>query len=68
MLELDAVIDQLGLEEIALAAHDASGPPAIDWALDQPELIAGLMLLDAYYCEMPTLRPPEVGKGTGKMS
>jgi CheY-like chemotaxis protein len=26
MLELDAVIDLLGLEEIVLVAHDASGP------------------------------------------
>jgi haloalkane dehalogenase len=30
MLELDAVINQLGLEEIVLVAHDESGPPAID--------------------------------------
>ncbi len=42
-----------------LVAHDASGPPAIDWALAQPERVAGLVLLNTYYCEMPTLRPPE---------
>jgi pimeloyl-ACP methyl ester carboxylesterase len=68
MLELDAVIDELGLEEIVLVAHDASVPPAIDWALDQPERIAGMVLLNTYYCEMPTLRPREVGKGARKMS
>jgi pimeloyl-ACP methyl ester carboxylesterase len=58
--DLDAVITQLGLEQVLLVAHDASGPPAIDWALAQPERVSGLVLLNTYYCEMPTLRPPEV--------
>jgi len=58
--DVDAVITQLGLEQVLLVAHDASGPPAIDWALAQPERVAGLVLLNTYYCEMPTLRPPEV--------
>ena len=58
--DLDAVITQLGLEQVLLVAHDASGPPAIDWALDRTERVAGLVLLNTYYCEMPTLRPPEV--------
>jgi pimeloyl-ACP methyl ester carboxylesterase len=49
----------LGLEKAVLVAHDASGPPAIDWALGQPERVAGLVLLNTYYCDMPTLRPPE---------
>jgi len=31
--DLDAVIMQLGLGPVTLVAHDASGPPAIDWAL-----------------------------------
>jgi haloalkane dehalogenase len=57
--DLDAVITQLGLEQFILVAHDASGPPAIDWALDHPERVAGLVLLNTYYCEMPTLRRPE---------
>jgi len=58
--DLDAVITQLGLEQVLLVAHDASGPPAIDWALSQPERVSGLVLLNTYYCEMPTLRAPEV--------
>jgi pimeloyl-ACP methyl ester carboxylesterase len=57
--ELDAVIKQLALSKVVLVAHDASGPPAIDWALSQPERVAGLVLLNTYYCIMPTLRPPE---------
>ena len=46
-------------QQVVLVAHDASGPPAIDWALARPERVAGLVLLNTYYCEMPTLRPPE---------
>src|SRR6266567_2761622 len=57
--DLDAVIAQLKLEQVVLVAHDASGPPAIDWALAHAERVAALVLLNTYYCEMPTLRPPE---------
>lgn len=57
--DVDAVITQVGLERVILVAHDASGPPAIDWALAHPERVAGLVLLNTYYCEMPTLRAPE---------
>ena len=57
--DLDAVITQLRLQQVILVAHDASGPPAIDWALANSEHVAGLVLLNTYYCAMPTLRPPE---------
>jgi haloalkane dehalogenase len=57
--DLDAVIRQLRLAQVILVAHDASGPPAIDWALDHSEQVGGLVLLNTYYCAMPTLRPPE---------
>jgi haloalkane dehalogenase len=57
--DLDAVITQLRLQQVMLVAHDASGPPAIDWALAHSERVAGLVLLNTYYCAMPTLRPPE---------
>src|SRR5512139_2859332 len=57
--ELDAVAGQLKLDHVVLVAHDASGPPAIDWAIDRPSRVAGLVLLNTYYCEMPTLRAPE---------
>ena len=57
--ELNAVIKQLELAKVVLVAHDASGPPAIEWALNQSGQVAGLVLLNTYYCLMPTLRPPE---------
>ena len=56
--DLDAVVTHLGVEQVILVAHDASGPPAIDWALEHPDRVAGLVLLNTYYYEMPTLRPP----------
>ena len=42
--DLDAVISQLRLDQAVLVAHDASGPPAIDWALSHPEQVAALIL------------------------
>ena len=45
-LELAAVIEHLELKRAVLVAHDASGPPAIDWALAQPERVTGLVLLN----------------------
>lgn len=59
MGDLDAVITSLRLGRIVLVAHDASGPPAIEWALDHADQVAALVLLNTYYCAMPTLRPPE---------
>jgi len=58
-VDLDAVVRQLQLGHVVLVAHDASRPPAIDWALANPERVAGLVLLNTYYGAMPTLRPPE---------
>ena len=57
--DLDAVIDQLGLQQVTVVVHDASGPPGIDWALQHPDRVAALVLLNTYYCNMPGLRSPE---------
>jgi haloalkane dehalogenase len=57
--DLDAVIRTLDADQVVLVAHDASGPPAIDWALAHPERVTGLVLLNTYYSRMLRLRPPE---------
>ena len=57
--DLAAVVQHLGLEKIVPVAHDASGPPAIDWALWHPERTAALVLLNTYYGLMPAVRLPE---------
>jgi pimeloyl-ACP methyl ester carboxylesterase len=58
--DLEAVVTHLQLTSVVLVAHDASGPPAIDWALEHPARVSGLVLLNTYYCRMSgRLRPPE---------
>ncbi|TAK63925.1 MAG: alpha/beta hydrolase [Dehalococcoidia bacterium] len=57
--DVAAVLDYFQLDQAVLVVHDASGPPGIDWALDHPERVAKLVLLNTYYSLMPTLRAPE---------
>jgi haloalkane dehalogenase len=57
--DLQAVLDALGVEQVVLVPHDASGPVAINWALDHPERVSALVLLNTYYAHAPTLRFPE---------
>jgi len=57
--DLDAVIGHLGLQSVVLVAHDASGPPAIDWALWHPGRTAALVLLNTLYGRTSAARPPE---------
>jgi haloalkane dehalogenase len=56
--EVETVVDELGLEEVVVVVHDASGPPGIDWALLHPDRVATLVLLNTYYQWMPSLRRP----------
>jgi haloalkane dehalogenase len=57
--ELDEVITQRGLSRPVLVGHDASGPAAINWALDHPHEIGGLVLLNTFYNLTPSLSAPE---------
>jgi pimeloyl-ACP methyl ester carboxylesterase len=43
---IGAVDEHLGAGERVLVAHDASGPPAIDWALGNPGRVSTLVLLN----------------------
>ncbi len=57
--DVAAVVEGLQLERVVLVVHDSSGPPGIDWALDHPDRVAGLVLLNTYYSPMRGMRPPE---------
>ena len=58
--ELAAVVDALAPDvPVVLVAHDASGPPAVDYALLHPARVAALVLLNTYYARTRTMRPPE---------
>jgi haloalkane dehalogenase len=59
MGDLDAVMTQLDLSRVVLVAHDASGPPAINWALAHPDRVSALVLLNTFYGLTPSLTPPE---------
>jgi pimeloyl-ACP methyl ester carboxylesterase len=58
--DLAAVVDSLGVEQITLVAHDASGPVAIDYAINEPGRVSHIVLLDTYYGHVPALRLPEM--------
>src|SRR3954469_6188616 len=51
--ELDAVVRALRLGSVVPVAHDASGPAAINWALDHRTRVASLVLLNTFYSPMP---------------
>jgi pimeloyl-ACP methyl ester carboxylesterase len=53
-----AVRERFGASQLVLVAHDASGPPAIDWALANPGQVAALVLLNTYYHWTPAMRRP----------
>jgi len=57
--EHSGALDQhSGAGQLVLVAHDASGPPAIDWALAHQDRVAMLVLLNTYYHWIPALRRP----------
>jgi pimeloyl-ACP methyl ester carboxylesterase len=59
--DLAAVVGALGdhgAGQLVLVAHDASGPPAIDWALANPGRVGTLVLLNTYYHWTAGLRRP----------
>ena len=58
--DLAAVIASLELDQTTLVAHDASGPVAIDYAIDHPGLVNHLVLLNTYYGNAPMLRLPSM--------
>lgn len=58
--QLRAVLDALQVDRVVLVGHDAGGPDAVDFALDQPDRLERLILLNTYYGRAPTLRFPEL--------
>jgi haloalkane dehalogenase len=59
--DLDAVVAGLGLDRVVLVAHDASGPAAINWALDHQDRVAAIVALNTFYSLLPDAppNPPE---------
>ncbi|WP_310397164.1 alpha/beta hydrolase [Hymenobacter sp.] len=58
--DLGAVLDYFALTAVTLVAHDASGPPAIDWAQLHPDRMTRLVLLNTFYSHMATRTPEAI--------
>ncbi len=57
--DLEAVIAHFGFERVVLVVHDASGWPGIDWAIDHPDQVAALVVLNTVYHPAASAKPPE---------
>jgi haloalkane dehalogenase len=58
--DLEAVVEALHLAKIVPVGHDAGGPAAINFAIDHPDRITSLCLLNTFYAATPTIRLPEL--------
>jgi haloalkane dehalogenase len=58
--DLEAVVEALHLDKIVPVGHDAGGPAAINFAIDHPDRVASLCLLNTFYAAAPTIRLPEL--------
>jgi haloalkane dehalogenase len=58
--DLEAIVEALHLEKIIPVGHDAGGPAAINFAIDHPDRVASLCVLNTFYAATPTLRLPEL--------
>ena len=57
--DLEAVVQYFDMDDIVIVVHDASGPPGIDWGLENINKINSLVLLNTYYHPVSKLKPPE---------
>ena len=57
--DLEAIVEALGLDKIVPVAHDASGPAAVNFAIEHPDRVQSVCILNSLYAEAPTLKFPE---------
>ena len=53
-----AVIDELGLRDITLVAHDWGGPIGLGAMLERPERLRAMVLMNTWAWELPSWLPP----------
>jgi haloalkane dehalogenase len=54
-----AVADALNLDKLVPVAHDAGGPAAVNYAIQNPQRASAVCLLNVFYASAPGLRFPE---------
>lgn len=59
MADLNAVVHDLKLGSVIPVGHDAGGPAAVNFALDHPDRVTSLVLLNCYYANSPVLAFPD---------
>ncbi|MGH3102967.1 MAG: alpha/beta fold hydrolase [Gaiellaceae bacterium] len=52
-----ALVDELGLADVTLVVHDWGGPVGLGWAVEHPELVKRLVLLNTVAWPAPRRRP-----------
>jgi len=60
LADLEAVVEALGLERIVPVAHDSSGLASINFALDHPDRVDSVIMLNSAYAEDSTFVWPEM--------
>ncbi len=58
--DLETVVEVLGLGKIVPVAHDASGPAAINFAIEHPDRVDSVCMLNAAYADASTVQWPEM--------
>ncbi|MGA8756020.1 MAG: alpha/beta hydrolase [Stellaceae bacterium] len=58
--DLEAVVGALDLGKIVPVAHDASGPAAINFAIEHPDRTDTVCMLNSAYAEASTIQWPEM--------
>lgn len=57
--DLEAVVDALDLGRIVPVAHDSSGPAAMNFAIEHPDGVASVCMLNCAYADASTVQWPE---------
>jgi haloalkane dehalogenase len=60
--DLEAIVAALGLGKVVPVGHDAGGPAAINFAIEHPDLVESLCILNSFYGAAPGIRLPELIK------
>ena len=58
--DLEAVVEGLGLRKIVPVAHDSSGPAAMNFAIEHPDRVESVCMLNSAYADGPTAHWPEL--------
>src|SRR5215470_17086398 len=58
--DLAAVVDALKIDKFIPVGHDSGGPCATNYALDNPQRVAWLCVMNSYYAQSPTMKLPGI--------